>query len=180
MTNLFKVRLNRESEDFEKRFELAFDDIYALAEKLSTSENVIIKKYIECFDEPWLFLEEDCVQFITEGFVTIGKNDALGANQLEYDFGKRAPADDAFLMAIMSIFYHHVPGTEFYSEVEVYDESFDDGVLLARLVNDKIENPFIGQHVPLVALDVHRSIRNVYRALMDISIPKKEVRFYSR
>ena len=177
MANLFKVRLNKTSEDFEKLFELAFHDIYALAKKICTSEDEIVKNYLCCMHEPWIVLDEDTITLEVDGYVVIGKNDAQGLKQLEYDFGKRSPTDDAFIFAIMSIFYHYIPETEFYNEVEPYDDSFDDGVILARLVNNKIQNPFVDRLVPLEELITEPYIKRIYLVLSG-NVPQKTVRFY--
>lgn len=179
MANLFKVRLNKTTDDFEKLFDLAFQDIYALAEKICASKNKIVKDFLHNYhDEPWMELGSDSIILTIVGPLVIGKKDVRGRKRIEYDFYKRSPVDDAFLLAIMSIFYHHIPGTEFYSEVEPYDDSFDDGVILARLVNDKIKNPFFENLVPLEGLMAEKDIKEVYLALTNNTPRKKEVRFY--
>src|SRR5579872_3296819 len=119
--NLFKVRLNKTSENFEQLFELAFQDIYDLAKKVCNSNNKIVKEYLyPCLEEPWMVLDNDSIIFEIDGYVTISKKDAQGRDQIEYDFGKRSPTDDSFIFAIMSIFYHYLPETEFYDEVSPY------------------------------------------------------------
>jgi hypothetical protein len=185
MANLFKVRLNKTTNDFEQLFELAFQDIYALAEKICTSKNKIVKDFLHNYhDEPWMELDNDSIILTIVGPLVIGRNDVQGRTQIEYDFYKRSPVDDAFLLAIMSIFYHHLPETEFYSEVKAYNDSFDDGVILARLVNDKIKNPFFDNLIPLEELVAEKEIKEVYLALTNIvprkkdRLRKREVRFY--
>ncbi len=175
MTNLFKVRLNKESEDFEQQFQYAFNDIYSLAEKLYTSKNKVVMEYLKFMDDQWLTVNDKSIQVIVDGYVTISKDDALHNKQIEYDFGKRLPTDDAFIFAIMSIFYQHVPGTEFYQEVDVYDDCFDDGVILARLVNKKIKNPFITRLVPVAELKASQHVTKIYRALSSDKASKKKV-----
>lgn len=178
MANLFKVRLNKTSSDFENLFQLAYQDIYALAKKILTSKNEEIKYYIHS-PEPWVVLDNNSMTFEVDGYVKICKNDAQKQDHIEYDFGKRSPTDDAFIFAIMSIFYHHIPMTEFYGEVEPYDDSFDDGVLLARLVNPQIRNPFVEELTPTAELQARQRIRDVYFALANIAPRKtREVRFY--
>lgn len=179
MANLFKVRLNKTSENFEHIFDLAFQDIYALSKKIYSSKNKIIKNYLCSYtDEPWIILDNESITFEVDGYVTIDKNDAQGHKQIEYDFGKRSPTDDSFIFAIMSIFYHYLPETEFYDEVESYSDFFDDGIILARLVNDQIKNPFIADWVPLEGLIVNRSIKEIYLALTNNTPYQKKVRFY--
>jgi len=178
MTNLFKVKLTKTSEDFEKLFQLAFQDIYDLTEKICNSQSKTIKGFRHFMDEPWVILNGDSIAIIAECYyVVIGKQDAYENTSLEYDFGKRSPANDAFLFAIMSIFYHYIPETEFYNEVAPYEDHFDDGVILARLVNDKIKNPFMDKLIPLEQLIVSKHIKKVYLALTDKS-SNKIVRFY--
>ncbi len=167
--NLFKVFLTKKSDDFEKCFQRAFQDIYALTKKMCLSKNERVQNYIfPGYDnKPWLSYDEKAVFIDAEmPSVIISKYDAFGCDKLEYDFGKRAPADDGFLFAVMSIFHHHVPETEFFSEVYAYDDSFDDGVLLARLVNDKIKNPFTGKVDSIERLVTSPYIKKVYNALV--------------
>lgn len=42
----------------------------------------------------------------------------------------------------MSIIKHHIPSAKTFSEVDYYSEKFDDGVRLARVVNNKVNNPY--------------------------------------
>ncbi len=159
MTNLFKVRLNKNSDNFESLFQKAYQDIYDLAKKVCTSKKTVVQEYLNGMEEPWITLQENSITFEVDGYTTIHKNDAQESTQIEYDFGKRSPTDDSFIFAIMCIFYHHIPGTEFYTEVDPYEDSFDDGVILARLVNDAIKNPFLEKLVPTSQLEVHYKIQ---------------------
>jgi hypothetical protein len=176
MANLFKVRLSKTSEDFEELFDCAFRDIYALSKKICDSEDTMVKDYLYACD-PWMRLDGDTITFEVDGYVEMNRNDVRGRKQVEYDFGKRSPTDDSFIFAIMCIFYHYIPGTEFYCDVEPYDDCFDDGVILARLVNDKIENPFVGALVPVEKLITNRELKNIYFTLSGTT-PQKTVRFY--
>jgi hypothetical protein len=178
MANLFKVRLNKTTENFEELFDLAFHDIYALSKKIHDSEHRAVKNYLYYIaDESWMVLDEDTITLEIDGYVEISKDDAKDCDQIEYDFGKRSPTDDAFLFAIMSIFYHYLPETEFYDEVKPYQDSFDNGVILARLVNDKVKNPFMDECVSVEKLNVRDGIKKVYHALSH-DVSRKAVRFY--
>src|SRR5438477_9084515 len=109
MANLFKVRLNKTSEDFEQLFGLAFQDIYNLAKKMYTSEDSTIKEYLySCADESWMILDDESITLEIDGYITISKNDIQEQTRIEYNFGKRSPTDDSFIFAIMSIFYHYL------------------------------------------------------------------------
>lgn len=146
MSNLFKINLGPGLvyPDFEHNFNLAFQDIYNLTKLLCSSTSDSVSSYLSsCIpgDPPWLSYDESNINVCCEGVVVINKSDAINGN-LEYDFGKRLPADDNYLFAIMSILKHYIPDSKLFSEVDPYGEEFDNGVLMARLVNSNINNPY--------------------------------------
>ncbi len=178
MANLFKVRLNKTSDNFEDLFLNSFRDIHALTKKICTSENIDVKRYLNAGGETWLKFDNTSITIETEKYVTIRKDGAQGCEQLEYDFGKRSPAEDSFLLAVMSIFYHHVPQTEFFNEVEPYGDCFDDGVILAKLVNDEIESPFSGKlNTNQRLLIASPYVKEIFLGLVG-GAQNREVRFY--
>lgn len=81
--------------------------------------------------------------------VEIHRTDSDNTEDIFYDFGKRSPADDNFILAVMAIFKHHLPDSELGREVimGVDDSDFDDAVRLAALVNPNVCNPLTGKVV---------------------------------
>lgn len=194
----YKVLLKK-SKHREEQFENAFQDIYALANKMCTSKNDLVKAYIavnEFLCEDFAICSEEktwlscTTHSVTIGSVVIGKDDALTEGALMYDFGawsENNPADSNFLAAILCIFYHHISNTKFprdpvrkpiclsfaprssvSSPVDTAHSHFDNGVLLARLVNSEIQNPYDGKsyHCPTKYLLASGFVQELYDSLI--------------
>lgn len=157
MTNLYQFTVRKsileDAQAFKDRFNAAFNDIFNLTKLLCESKSSIVQGYIESYiddDPPWLSFRENQILIFSEiSMVEIHRTDSDDAEDIVYDFGKRSPADDNFLLAVMAIFKHHLPGSELGREVimGVDDSDFDDAVRLATLVNPKVCNPLKGKIV---------------------------------
>lgn len=145
MTNLFKIKIKCGGTNVEG-FKLAFKDLYKLSKLLCSSKNIEVEKFIEGIvpgDPPWLAIDgKKIIVFAECRVVTISEHDFKLKETIEYDFGKRSPADDVFIFACMSIIKHYIKDAEIFEEVDIYREDFDDGVRLARIVNPEINNPY--------------------------------------
>lgn len=150
MTNIFKIQINC-SETNIQEFNLAFKDIYELSKLLCYSKNMEVKEFIANpvpGDLPWLAIRDHNVIVLAEcKEVIISEKDFKFKEQIEYDFGKRSPADDVFIFAFMSIIKHYIKDAHIFREVDPYKEDFDDGVRLARVVNQQINNPYRGNNI---------------------------------
>lgn len=166
--NIFKINLKNNSETYPAQFERAFHDIYALTKLICDSENPVIREYIAPYieeDPNWLSYKNERIQIIAEcKYVTIQKSDNR-LNEVEYDFGKRSPADDMFLFAVMSILKHHIPDASIDDEASPFARDFDDGVHLARLINSHVQNPYAAADHK--ALTISREAQEIYDALKE-------------
>lgn len=167
--NVFKITVQNNTTNYIEKFQTAFDEIFSLTKLLCDSKNKIIQDYIsqkfEEDDPDWLSYDSSkpgIIIFTERGNVYIEKQDYL-LHAVTYDFGKRLPADDMFLCAVMSIFKYHLPLATIGDEAEPFYEEFDDGTYLARLINPYICNPYTessGQ--PLL---ISNSAKKIYNAL---------------
>jgi hypothetical protein len=151
MTNLYQITVCKSKGDdaqkFQKSFQNAFHDIHALTRLICESKKRAVQAFIESDvddDPPWLSFDDEQVIIIAEmQELNIHRDDAKTEKDIFYDFGKRFPADDYFILAVMAIFMHHLPQSVIGEEVD-YDP---DGMLgsairLAALVNPAISDPY--------------------------------------
>lgn len=152
MTNLYQITVRKSefesSQSFKDHYNAAFEDILQLAKLLCQSNHRVVKDYLKnryVKGSSWLSFTENQVSICAQGkVVQINRNTGEDdTKDIFYDFDKRLPADDYFILALMAILMHHLPGSKLGREVEwgVSDEEFNDGVRLANLVNPKVCNP---------------------------------------
>jgi hypothetical protein len=152
MTNLFKISVrkvdNEGDEQHRKRFESAFNDIFKLTKMLCDSDNETLQNFVQCYiedDPPWLSYETNKIFVVAEAkTVRITLKDVDNSGEIEYDFGKRSPAEDLFILSVIAIFKHHLPNSEIFDEVDPYEDEFDDVVRFVSLVNPTVKNPYTG------------------------------------
>ena len=172
MTNLYQITIRKSkfesSQNFKDHFKAAFEDILKLTKLLCQSADKVVKDYLtNRYDKvhPWLSFTEDEVSIsVQRMFVKIRRNDADDdTKKILYDFDKRLPADDYFILGVMAILKHHLPGSILGKEVAADDHEFNDAVLLVALVNPKVCNPDEGNIVKGVPRD--EQLRQVIKSL---------------
>ncbi len=164
MTNLYQITIRKSkfesTQVFKDHFNAAFEDILKLTKLLCQSADKVVKDYLtNRYDKvhPWLSFTEDEVSIsVQRKFVKINRNDADDETKdIFYDFDKRLPADDYFILAVIAILKHHLPGSVLGKELKLGTENWelDEGVRLATLVNPKVCNPDEGNIVKGVPKD---------------------------
>lgn len=150
MNEMFKIKINCSSANMEG-FKLAFKDIYKLSQLLYSCENLKVKQFIEGVtpgDPSWLAIDEQKVIIeVDDSKVIISEHDFKLKETLEYNFEERLPADDVFIFAVISIIKYYIKDLEICSACDFYQQDFDDGVRLARIVNPEINNPYRNNNI---------------------------------
>jgi len=150
MTNIFKIQINCSATNIQA-FNLALKDIYELSKLLCYSKNTEVQEFIANpvpGDLPWLAIRDHKVIVLAEcKEIIISEQDFKLKEQIEYNFGKRSPADDVFIFAFMGIIKNYIKDAQIFREIDPYKEDFDNGVRLARVVNRQINNPYRGNNV---------------------------------
>lgn len=155
MTNLYQITVRKSrfesSQSYKEHFRAAFEDILNLTKLLCQSSRRVARDYLSnryVKGSSWLSFTEDRISIcVQRKLVQINRDD--DTKEIIYDFDKRLPADDYFILAIIAILKHHLPGSELGKEVKmgVSNLEFNDAVLLAALVNPKVCNPCEGNIV---------------------------------
>lgn len=184
MTNLYQITIRKSkfesSQAYKDHFRAAFEDILNLTKLLCQSNHRVVREYLytrHLKDTCWLSFTEDQVTLcVKPKFVQINRQDGDDdTKEILYDFYKRFPADDNFILAVIAILKHHLPGSELGREVKwgVSDEEFNDAVRLAALVNPKVCNPREGNIVKGAPRD--ERLKEVIESLADKVVQKSIV-----
>lgn len=125
-------------------FEKACDEIFSLSYALCKSKKLAVKEFIKDLSGPdewiWINEKENSVSILAEKLVIIAKTDFSASKSIKYDFGKGNAARAEFICAIIVIFSHHFPGSDWNHE-DMDEEDINNGIYLARLVNTAIQHP---------------------------------------
>lgn len=184
MTNLYQITVRKSkfesSQAYKDHFRAAFEDILNLTKLLCQSNHRVVRDYLSnryVKGSSWLSFTEDQVTICVQPkFVQINRDDGDDdTKEIFYDFYKRFPVDDNFILAVIAILKHHLPGSELGKEVKlgVSDEEFNDAVRLAALVNPKVCNPLKGNIVRGLSRD--EQLREVIESLVNKVEQKKIV-----